>query len=589
MSVLKVILTMLLLALSLVSFPDEVPATGMSQKNMNKPEWILDNQLYQVYTNVSSETYPLQTDLSMGKGTGSAGYYWIGFTDKQFTPHTIHHPETFLSQRSVMRRKNQGIVIENSDLPVSPAYLDSLAKDHRVQIRYSSRWLNGAVILLSDGDALPDLQNYPFVSDTRLLKPYPDTDKHLTGTETIISNIDYEPLNTQITQLNGHHLHEKGMRGEGIMIAVFDAGFKDVNTLNGFADLRYSGRLAGIKDFVDHDADIFSQHPHGTYVLSVMTADIPGELIGTAPGAYYWLFRTEDTSSEYMIEEYNWLAAAEFADSIGADIINSSLGYTTFDDPSQNYFYPDMDGNTTVVAKAAGKASQRGMLVVNSAGNYGQQEWKYIGSPADNEYVLSVGAVDRFGEKVPFSSIGPTADNRIKPDVMAMGRDVVLAGLNNTTVYGSGTSFSAPIIAGLAACLWQEHRYLSSIELKKAIIKSAHNYNAANNFIGHGIPDFKMASENLQQMLDNSKLTINPNPANRASSIRFYSDTDQIIQVELFNLKGQKIAHTKEISVSQGYNTIFPLLDHEFQTNGFYIIHLTSNDQRHSVKCLITN
>jgi hypothetical protein len=309
---------------------------------------------------------------------------------------------------------------------------------------------------------------------------------------------DYGLAYNQINMLNGIELHDLGYNGTGMIIAVLDAGFLNTNTIPAFNYLWNNNRILGSKDFVDPiNPNIFGSHSHGTSVLSTMGANLSGEIIGTAPEASYWLLRSEDGFSEYMIEELNWVSAAEFADSVGADVINSSLGYTTFDDPSQNHTYPDMDGNTAIVTRGADIAVSKGMIVVNSAGNEGSSSWYYIGAPADGDSVFSIGAVNASGNYVSFSSHGPTYDGQMKPDVVAQGSgSTIINAYSGNVSTGSGTSFSSPITAGMVTSLWQAHSNRRNTEVLDAIRQSASLSNNPDYQLGYGIPNY-MTAHNL--------------------------------------------------------------------------------------------
>jgi hypothetical protein len=295
--------------------------------------------------------------------------------------------------------------------------------------------------------------------------------------------------------LNGIALHDLGYDGMGMTIAVLDAGFTNTNTIPAFSYLWNNNRILGYKDFVSPQApNLFSSHTHGTSVLSTMGAYLPGDMVGTAPQASYWLLRSEDGATEYLVEELNWVSAAEFADSVGADIINSSLGYTTFDNPAQDHTYQDMNGNTTPVTIGADKAVSKGMIVVNSAGNSGGSSWQYIGAPADGDSVFSIGAVNSIGAYVSFSSTGPTSDGRTKPDVVAQGSGttIINAGTGNVST-GSGTSFSSPVTAGMVSCLWQAHPNRRNTEILEAIRQSGSLAGNPDQQLGWGIPNYLTA------------------------------------------------------------------------------------------------
>lgn len=394
--------------------------------------------------------------------------------------------------------------------------------------------------------------------------------------EKMVNGTDFGFSTATIEQINGNFLIADGFLGQGKIIAVLDAGFLAADQLSVFSHLWNTGRIGGTRDFVERQPNVFGSSPHGTYVLSVMAARRPGELMGTATEATYWLLRTEESANEFRIEEYNWLAGAELADSLGADIINSSLGYTRFDDPSQDYTYEQLDGETTVVARAANMAADKGMLVVNSAGNYAQQNWRYIGSPADSFGALSVGAVEISGERAAFSSFGPSADGRIKPDVMAHGRQVPVANTAEGVALANGTSFSSPVIAGMSAALWQKHPQSTAQQIKKAIIESGNRYLRPDTVFGHGIPDFVWASRLLQHNFQPEKqLVLYPNPISSETYISQYSDIDQQVNIEIFDLRGQLVFQL-DYTLLSGYNRIQPFKQAHHFNNGIYLLRMTT-------------
>ena len=302
----------------------------------------------------------------------------------------------------------------------------------------------------------------------------------------------------QLTQLKGDYLHKAGYRGKGTQIAILDAGFQDINTNSAFDSLRNSGRILGLRDFVEPGSNFYKQNYHGSSVLSCIGGNVPGSLTGTAPDASVYLFRTEDVSSEYLIEEDNWVAAAELADSLGVDVINSSLGYNQFTDILMNHLYADMNGSKTRVTQGANMAFQKGILVFSSAGNEGNKTWKRIIAPADGENVIGVAAVDKNGLRAPFSSVGPAYGGAIKPNVAAKGMGTTLVTSNGSIGYSNGTSFSSPVLAGLGACLLQANPYASAKQIKTAIEQSASQYYKPDSLLGYGIPDFEKADKYLK-------------------------------------------------------------------------------------------
>jgi serine protease AprX len=443
--------------------------------------------------------------------------YQVRFTDRDNSPYSIQNPEQFLTQKAIDRRTAHGIAIEENDLPVNPSYIQAVANTGAV-ILTVSKWMNSVTVQTSDPSVVTVINQLPFVlsiskGNLNPLPPGKESIKPFFDNETygellkdsngdgIKSGLTYNYGNAfnQISMLNGIALHDSGYDGAGMSIAVLDAGFLNTNTLSAFTYLWSNNKILGYKDFVNpQNPNIFGSHSHGTSVLSTMGANLPGQMVGTAPQADYWLLRSEDAPTEYLIEELNWVSAAEFADSVGADIINSSLGYTTFDDPSQDHTYQDMDGNTTPITIAADMAVSKGMIVVNSAGNSGNSSWYYIGAPADGDSVFSIGAVNASGNYVSFSSKGPTYDGRTKPDVVAQGSGTtVINAFTGNVSTGSGTSFSSPITAGMVACLWQAHPNRRNTEVVEAIRQSGSQAASPDQFMGFGIPDYLAAHNHL--------------------------------------------------------------------------------------------
>jgi serine protease AprX len=463
--------------------------------------------------------------------------YFVRFTDKNNSPYSIDNPSEFLSQRAIDRRSNQDIPVDATDLPVNPAYLQGVAGTGAI-ILNPSKWMNGVSVFTDNPsviDAITDLpyvfgitkspqpvasgSTIPKVSEKSFFKNeiYGEPGGPIVKQGNEIGSYDYGPGYNQIQMLNGDILHDMGYRGQGKVIAVLDAGFYNVNTLDVFDSLWQNNQILGTHDFVDGGEVTYDGHTHGAMVLSCMGGNYPGELIGTAPKASYWLLRSEDGGSEYVIEEYNWVSAAEYADSVGADVINSSLGYTVFDDPSQNHTYADMDGNTCPSTIGADMAAKKGILVVNSLGNSGADDWYYLGAPSDGDSVLGIGAVDGNGFYASFSSHGPSYDGRVKPDVVAQGSSAyVVDPYSGGFGYGSGTSFSSPIMAGMVTCLWQANPTLNNMQIADAVRKSASQYLSPDDMLGYGIPDFILAN-NILTVVDGpdegiAALKIYPNP-----------------------------------------------------------------------------
>ena len=403
------------------------------------------------------------------------------------------------------------------------------------------------------------------------------------------SKVDYGDSFNQLTMLKGDVLHNKNLKGEGLVIAILDAGFSKANQMDVFEKLFSENRILGTRDFVKKDNDIFQEHSHGMMVLSTMGSENKGQIIGTSPEASYWLLLSQDGDSENLIEEYNWLCAAEFSDSVGADIINSSLGYTTFDHANQNHTYSDMDGKTTPVSIAANIASRKGMIVVNSAGNSGSNSWHYIGAPADADSILSVGAVDENRDFAWFSSYGPTFDGRTKPTIVAQGRNTIVATSDNGVLAGNGTSFSSPVIAGMTACLWQAHPNRTNMEIINAIILSSHLHENPNDSLGYGLPNFALAALLLKEPKDQSIseiIAIVPNPISSNSHIYVYVANTNEMSMEIYDIKGNRI-NQFNISLTPQSNNQINLSFLRINTIGVYFLKIRIARQEFVEKVII--
>jgi serine protease AprX len=474
--------------------------------------------------------------------------YWVQLKDKKGTTYLISQPEAFLSQRSIDRRKRQHISIDETDLPVSTVYLDSLKK-RGLEIVHTSKWLNGATVRTADTNLIKKVATLPFVSLVQLTKPANVLKSTNNKFSDEITNTEYDPAKygtaiTQLTQLNGQYLHKQGFRGKGIQIAILDAGFLHANTITAFDSLRNTNRILGTRDFVDPKADIYTQNYHGMSVLSCMGGNVPGSLIGTAPDASFYLIRSEDVNTEYLIEEDNWVAAAEYADSLGVDVINSSLGYYQFDDPTMNHTFADMNGKKTRVTQGANMAFQKGILVFSSAGNEGNNPWKHIIAPSDGENVIGVAAVDKSGLRATFSSVGPAFGGAIKPNVAAMGSGTTLVNSSGFIGNASGTSFSSPVLAGMGACLLQANPYAGAKLAKLAIEQSANQYYKPDSLLGFGIPDFEEADKYLKvnsatYLNMKSSWVVSPNPFSESIFLRNLNNVvDKNYLISIYNLQG---------------------------------------------------
>lgn len=480
--------------------------------------------------------------------------YWVQFTDKDHTPYSLSAPQDYLSQRALDRRARQNIPIDSLDLPVDPAYIAQLLAAGQIELLNVSKWFNAVTIRSTDTLALDSLGLLPFVHQLRMTmdgKPRPTRFAQKFGTGTKTYEQDYGSSFRQIEMMNGHLLHSAGgAEGQGMLIGILDSGFLDADVLPGLADLRSRNGIILTRDLVESGGNVYAEHYHGRSVLSVMAGHVDGKLTGTAPLANYVLVRTENADSEYIVEEDNWVSGAELCDSIGCDVLNTSLGYTTFDDSTQDHTYADLNGLTSRMTLAADIAARKGMIPVNSAGNSGTLPWHYISVPADAFDILAVGAVNSDRMLATFSSRGPSADGRVKPDVSAMGLGTIGIGTGGYNVYGiSGTSFSSPLVAGLTACLWQLHPDRSAHDIMDAVRRSASQYDHPDSDLGYGIPDFWRAhlllrGRDLTHLSGPEALAVIPVPFTDFLDIEVYSGNASTLGLEMHDVLGKLVWST---------------------------------------------
>ncbi|MFN2440107.1 MAG: S8 family serine peptidase, partial [Chitinophagaceae bacterium] len=450
--------------------------------------------------------------------------YLVKFRNKNFTPFTLTNPSAYLSQRSIDRRSGYGIGYDSTDLPITPRYIDSITKFTSVTVLNISKWLNQVSVQTSDAGAISAINNYSFVESVspiaaRRSPDFNDFERSEKMDDDPIRSSVFNTTNTtadffnygqsfgQVHIHNGEFLHNIGLRGQNMIIGMLDAGYTNYLTVRAFDSARANGQILGTWDFVQKHENVNEDHSHGMQCFSTIAANIPGQFVGTAPKAGFYLFRSEDAATEYPIEEHNWVCAAERVDSVGGDLISSSLGYTSFEAPIQSHTYAEMNGNTTIAAMGADLAAKKGILVLNAAGNDGANGWKFIGTPADGDSVLAVGAVDVNGAVAAFSSFGPSSDGQVKPDVAAVGINAVVQFPNNTIARNNGTSFATPIMAGLATCLWQGFRELNNMKIINALRQAGNTANAPNDRIGYGIPDVKKAVMSLLKEFSTASVT----------------------------------------------------------------------------------
>lgn len=520
-------------------------------------------------------------------------WYWIEFTDKNNTPYSIDNPGEYLSERAIARRASQGIAIDPTDLPVNRAYIDSIAATG-AEVLHASRWMNGITVKSADTRHVALWKAFPFVRRVELTKTADTTTKSAFskfGTSTVRNDIDtslYGASVYQVGLMQGQHLHEQGYYGEGMVIALLDAGYQKADEVPSLRHLFEGSKILGTKDFVNPNSNIYAEHVHGMMVLSTIGARLPGQMIGTAPEASFWLIRTEDDATEFKVEEDNWVAGAEFADSVGADIINSSLGYTTFDDSLMDHTWAELDGKTLRITRAANLAAQKGILVFNSAGNDARNSWRYISAPADGTDVIAVGATDRNGNYAGFSSVGFPGRTPVKPDLAAMGSGTAVQNTNGDIVNRNGTSFSSPVLAGMTAAFWQAHRDVPATEIRRILTISASQNLRPDTLLGHGIPDFSLADLLLNQFSNSKettqpKTTLFPNPFTDRITLISSDNTPQSVSVEIIHASGA-VVHRDQIDFTMSAR----LYGLQGLQPGMYFMRITGGGQTETHKILKT-
>lgn len=478
---------------------------------------------------------------------------WVYLTDKQNVTQSLSNPITILTQKAIDRKNAQGVVIDSRDVPVNENYIAQLKAQTGIQVMAKSKWFNAVHVRGSETDinallALGFVDNIDF-ADTSL-NPRPAVTNDKFSIENTLVSFSYGNTLNQVEMINVDCLHESDYTGEGIVIAVLDAGFTHVNTMSSFQRLRDNNDLLDGYDFVDRNPNVynFTGSNHGTKVLSTMAGYIESQYVGTAPDASYYLFRTEDASSENPVEESYWVEAAERADSLGVNIINSSLGYNTFDNPAYDYTPSDMNGNTAYITKGANIAGEKGIIVVSSAGNAGATTWQIVAAPADAANVLTIGAVDLNGNYASFSSQGSAAQPTQKPDVVAKGLSAAVIDENDNIVVNNGTSFSSPITAGSIACLLQAQPDSTVDDIYQAVRMSASQYAFPDYLTGYGIPDFCSALNLLSTpQVSFEQFKVYPNPVN---TILFFNSSQELT-VSVFDALGKRVIADKSIVSNQ--------------------------------------
>lgn len=490
--------------------------------------------------------------------------YIIQFKDKGTNPYSISNPIAYLTQRSIDRRTRYSIPVDSTDLPITPRYVDSVRLAGSVIILNQSKWLNSVSIQTTDASALAKINGFPFVQSVIYIaaRTAGYQEKFENGEPVIIQQreqtinadfFNYGQSYNQVRIHNGEFLHNIGLRGQGMVIGMLDAGFRNYLSLSSIDSARINGQILGVYDFVVKDSSVVEDDQHGLQTLSTIAANIPGTFVGTAPKASFYLFRTEFSPTEYPIEEHNWVCGAERVDSLGGDLISSSLGYSDgMDDPAFDHTYAQMNGNTLMASIGADLAAKKGILVVNSAGNQGNQSFHFISSPADGDSVMAVGAVNAQGWAAGFTSHGPTSDGQIKPDVASIGQGTIVQYSNGVIAGGNGTSFSAPNMAGLTTCLWQGFPELNNMRIIDALRRAGNRFNNPCDSIGYGIPDVKIATLFLLKQLATTTASV----ANCKTTLNWTSKDMSAMKYEIERMLAGQTSFTK-IAEVQGTGNAF--------------------------------
>jgi hypothetical protein len=533
--------------------------------------------------------------------------FQITFTDKNSTPFSLTAPASYLSSRAILRRTSQSIAVDSTDLPVITSYIDSAMTLTSGVLHGTSRWFNMCVLLLSDSSQILNLAGKPYISNIKLVGYYATDIHHKTTPNPGVSAITKAAAKTttgfdatyygttwdQTRLVNGNYLHDKGFQGAGKLIAVLDAGFLNYDTNPGFDSLRQSGRMVDSFDFVWRDNNVLRQDSHGAQVLSTMAGNWPGTFVGSAPGAMYAMYLTEYNFQDQPMELFNLLMACERADSIGADIITESLGYDLFDAPagSGQVFATDLDGKSTLGARAANMATKKGMLFVATAGNDGSPPipgWgNHILTPGDADSALTIGSTDVTGVPASNSGYGPNAAGQVKPDVSAMGQPAFVLGVS-TAEAGSGTSFSTPQIAGWAACLWQANAGATPYQIRQAIIKCASAYASPGAQLGYGVPNFECTEQILNVEDTPTPFTAGkwvmatPNPFNTELTIAVNPEADGYFDFLFTDVTGRAVFSSRKF-LFKGYNQP-ETISMKTLPKGLYFLRVSSMKKQQTIK-----
>jgi len=529
------------------------------------------------------------TILSIQQGVAQSQDAWVFFADKENVEVSLADPILIMTQEAIDRKELHGTAIDERDVPVNENYITQIKNATGITVRSKSKWMNCVYIIGSQSniEALLDL---PFVTNVeyadKSLNLFPGAPiENKFSLEEAGQNIiyNYGAATNQIEMLSGDYLHELDYSGEGMIVAVLDAGFPSIDTNPGFQKMRDENRILGTYDFEARTENVDGTSSHGFVTSSDIGGFLQNEFVGTAPQASFYFFVTEYTPSETPVEEAWWVEALERSDSLGVDVVNTSLGYRGYDNPNYDHTYEDLDGQTTFSARGANIAFDKGMILVTSAGNGGNTSFPTVGTPGDSPGTLTVGAVNSNGIYVAFSSIGPTVDGRVKPDVMAQGSNAAVINTGGNIDFSSGTSFSSPIMAGVITCLWQSRPDVPNGHIMQIVRESANLYNNPTDQMGYGIPNFENAYVALQELgLEDDFLMSNfalyPNPVTSKINISFPEGISNGT-FTIYSILGNKVLSTE---ISRNLNSV----NMESLNSGMYIASINSNNKQISFKII---
>lgn len=519
----------------------------------------------------------------------------VAFNNKDATTFTLSNPQAYLSSRAITRRSKYNIAIDSTDLPVNQKYTDSVLTLTEGILHLSSRWQNQCVVLLADSNKILELQNKTFIKSIKQVAYYANGlhQQHTgpangggsgtmgtngTPPATFDQNF-YGSGWSQIHMCNGEYLHSNSRMGQGLLIAMIDLGYDGVNALPAYDSMRNHGRLTDTWNYINDTMHVFGYSEHGTKTFSTLGAYQPGMYVGTAPEASYALYISDDEFTEQNIEEDNWLAAAERADSIGADIISTSVGYNEFDNPDDSYTYADLNGHTTVVARAANSAFSKGITVLASAGNEGVTSWQHILTPGDADSIMTVGSVNAAKQPSAFSGLGPNASGLLKPNICAQGGAVSVILSSGSIGTSSGASISTPVVAGLTACVMQAAPTLNPGQVRRFIESVSDSFAHPDFKTGNGVPDFKKALDRITDVHDVtpdglSRFLVYPNPTTAEVFITAKQQFKTAVTITCYDLQGRRIYTT---DMQPGKNSVGKI-EMQSYPSGLYFIRISSDE-----------